>query len=268
MSKKAKVIPSLLIVSIIFSSTIYCNSTKARNSRPVIVNNDFNSLKDKSNKNSSSSHNNELNLNTNKKPTNNNIINNNSTNDITEFLKILNSNNSLTMEDISSLAAPISNSYEFIEKFKINFPKLNAYRKLSPIDNNYKNYLDINSNSVESIPSFLNESNSIPSIYSEQTTCFTLLNEINSSLSDIKSKISKEPNSTIFSLMPTIMVFEDTHDILSLEYSSIVKNNSSNHSSLNIILKDTEEKLYTLLSSINEFKIELPDLIETLNSLI
>lgn len=240
MNKKAKIIPSLLIVSLISISTIYSNCVKARVSRPVIVNNEFNSIKDKPNKNSS--------------------------NNTTTPLEILNSNDSLTIEDISSLASPISNSEKFIEKFKTDFPELNAYRKLSPIDTNYKIYLDINSNSIESIPNFSNEFNSNLSIYSEQNMCFALLNEINSSLSDIKSKISKEPHSTIFSLMPTIMVFEDTYNILSLEYSSIIKNNSSNPSSLNIILKDTEENLSILLTYINDFKKQLPDLIKTLNS--
>ena len=186
----------------------------------------------------------------------------------TNLLEMLNSDDSLTMEDISNFAAPISNSPGFIDEFKTEFPDLNPLRKLSPIDVGSKNYLDVNSESIQTLPSFLNKTTSIPSIYSEQNMCFTLLNEIDSALEDIESQISEELPSTIFSLQPTIIVFEDTYNILYNEYYSIVNSNSENQITLNMLLKDTQEKLSTLLTSINDFKEQLPDLIDTLNDLV
>lgn len=186
----------------------------------------------------------------------------------TNLLEMLNSDDSLTMEDISNFAAPISNSPGFIDEFKTEFPDLSPLRKLSPIDGGSKNYLDVNSESIQTLPIFLDKPTSIPSIYSEQNMCFTLLNEIESALKDIELQISEELPSTIFSLQPTIIVFEDTYDILYNEYYSIVNSNSENQITLNMLLKDTEEKLTILLTSINDFKEQLPDLIDTLNDLV
>ena len=75
----------------------------------------------------------------------------------TNLLEMLNSDDSLTMEDISNFAAPISNSPGFIDEFKTEFPDLNPLRKLSPIDGGSKNYLDVNSESIQTLPSFLNK---------------------------------------------------------------------------------------------------------------
>ncbi len=186
----------------------------------------------------------------------------------TNLLEMLNSDDSLTMEDISNFAAPISNSPGFIDEFKTEFPDLSPLRKLSPIDGGSKNYLDVNSESIQTLPIFLDKPTSIPSIYSEQNMCFTLLNEIDSALEDIESQISEELPSTIFSLQPTIIVFKDTYNILYDEYYSIVNSNSENQITLNMLLKDTEEKLTTLLTSINDFRGQLPDLIDTLNDLV
>lgn len=183
----------------------------------------------------------------------------------TNILQILNSDDSITIEEIADLSKPLSYGFDFIDELNTTFPDFEPLRLLSEMENELTSYVDVNSNEAKTITKYLNDTTSTPSIYAEQNNCNVLLNEIGSLLEEITDEISLELPSTIFSLMPTIIVFNDTYKILSSEYNSIISSNSGNHMSLNLLLKDLEEKLLSLLSTINEFKSQLPDLIETLN---
>ena len=183
----------------------------------------------------------------------------------TNILQILNSDDSITVDEIVDLAKPMSYGFEFIDEFDTTFPNFDPLRVLSDIEGELNSYVDVNLNEPKTITKYLNDNTTTPSIYSEQNTCNMLLGEIKSLLEEINEEISLELPSTIFSLMPTVLVFEDTYKILFAEYNSIINSNSKNQISLNILLKDVKENLVSLLKTINEFKSQLPDLIDTLN---
>ena len=159
----------------------------------------------------------------------------------------------------------MSYGFEFINEFDTTFPDFDPLRVLSDMEGELNSYVDVNLNEPKTITKYLNYNTTTPSIYSEQNTCNMLLGEIKSLLEEINEEISLELPSTIFSLMPTVLVFEDTYKILFAEYNSIINSNSKNQISLNILLKDVKENLVSLLKTINEFKSQLPDLIDTLN---
>lgn len=183
----------------------------------------------------------------------------------TNILQMLNSDDSITVEEIVDLSRPMSYGFLFVDELNDTFPDFNPLRVLSDMENELNSYVDVNSNEVKTITKYLNDNTSTPSIYSEQNTCNMLLQEISSLLEEITEEISLELPSTIFSLMPTVLVFEDTYKILFAEYNSIINSNSKNQISLTILLEDLKENLASLLKTINEFKSQLPDLIETLN---
>ena len=183
----------------------------------------------------------------------------------TNILQILNSDDSITVDEIVDLAKPMSYGFEFIDEFDTTFPNFDPLRVLSDMEGELNSYVDVNLNEPKTITKYLNDNTTTPSIYSEQNTCNMLLGEIKSLLEEINEEISLELPSTIFSLMPTVLVFEDTYKILFAEYNSIINSNSKNQISLNILLKDVKENLVSLLKTINEFKSQLPDLIDTLN---
>ena len=183
----------------------------------------------------------------------------------TNILQILNSDDSITVDEIVDLAKPMSYGFEFIDEFDTTFPDFDPLRVLSDMEGELNSYVDVNLNEPKTITKYLNDNTTTPSIYSEQNTCNMLLGEIKSLLEEINEEISLELPSTIFSLMPTVLVFEDTYKILFAEYNSIINSNSKNQISLNILLKDVKENLVSLLKTINEFKSQLPDLIDTLN---
>ena len=178
---------------------------------------------------------------------------------------MLNSDDSVTVDEIVDLAKPMSYGFEFINEFDTTFPDFDPLRVLSDMEGELNSYVDVNLNEPKTITKYLNDNTTTPSIYSEQNTCNMLLGEIKSLLEEINEEISLELPSTIFSLMPTVLVFEDTYKILFAEYNSIINSNSKNQISLNILLKDVKENLVSLLKTINEFKSQLPDLIDTLN---
>ncbi|EGX28239.1 hypothetical protein SFBNYU_002470 [Candidatus Arthromitus sp. SFB-mouse-NYU] len=182
-------------------------------------------------------------------------------------MQMLNSNKDLTVEEIAELALSASHSIGFIEEFKETFPELNPLRQITPINNNLNNYLDVNNGEISKLTQILNTSNSPISPYADQNSCNLLLNEISITLSELKEAVEEELPSTIFSLVPTITVFNDTFKILSEQYSNIVQSDYKNQITLNILLDELKPKLTSLLSSIQEFKIQLPDLIDTLNEL-
>ena len=183
----------------------------------------------------------------------------------TNILQMLNSDDSVTVDEIVDLAKPMSYGFEFINEFDTTFPDFDPLRVLSDMEGELNSYVDVNLNEPKTITKYLNDNTTTPSIYSEQNTCNMLLGEIKSLLEEINEEISLELPSTIFSLMPTVLVFEDTYKILFAEYNSIINSNSKNQISLNILLKDVKENLVSLLKTINEFKSQLPDLIDTLN---
>lgn len=185
----------------------------------------------------------------------------------TSIFEMLNSDKNITVDEIKDLSMPLSHSQDFIDEFTTTFPNLNPLRKLTSTSNNMDLYLDVNSNETKSVTQYLNNSKSYPSVYADQNKCNMLISEIDRLISEINDDISTELPSTIFSLMPTITVFSDTFKILSLEYNSVLETNSENQIVLKILLKDVEDKLVSLLASINEFKTQLPDLIEELDSL-
>lgn len=298
MKRNLKLLYGILMASFISNcaiSHININSAKAsRTSRPVVVNNSSNekttsntneNSKDntssdsnssntntESNKDSSSSSNNSSSSNGNSSSSSssgNSSSSNSSSNstETTTLMKVLNSNKDLTIEEIAELALSASHSIGFIEEFKETFPELNPLRQITPIDNNLNNYLDVNNAEINTLNQILNKSTSSISPYADQNSCNLLLNEISITLAELKESIEEELPSTIFSLVPTITVFNDTFKILSEQYSNIVQSDYKNQITLNILLDELKPKLSSLLKSMQEFKVQLPDLIDTLNQL-
>ncbi len=303
MKKNLKLLSGILMASFISNSVIdTSNFAKARVSRTVVVNATSNDLNNNSNDSqeeisTGSSETEVLDENTDLETTSEesltedetlldedgNIIEENedleeslededtdeedSENETTNILQMLNSDDSITVEEIIDLSKPMSYGFLFVDELNDTFPDFSPLRVLSDMEGELNSYVDVNSNETKTITKYLNGSGNTPSIYSEQNTCNMLLGEINSLLEEITEEISLELPSTIFSLMPTVLVFKDTYKILFAEYNSIINNNSENHMSLNILLKDVKENLASLLKTINEFKSQLPDLIDTLNEL-
>lgn len=298
MKRNLKLLSGIIMASFISNSALTnIEKVEARISRNVVVNSSSNSLRnsDKNKQNETSQ--NELSENlennspkddqqentteTNQEDTsieidenedendsNNESESDDQTNSTTNILGMLNSDKNLTKEDIIKLSMPVSHSIEFLDEFKTTFPNLNPLRQISPLFVEIDNYLDVNSNETKSITKFLNLNESDNSInFSDQNNSNILLLEISDLLKQITKEINSELPSTIFSLTPTLTVFNDTYKILSLEYESIIKSNPNNQITLNILLKDTESKLLSLLDSIKNFKDQLPELIETLNEL-
>ena len=303
MKKNLKLLSGILMASFISNSVIdTSNFAKARVSRTVVVNATSNDLNNNSNDSqeeisTGSSETEVLDENTDLETTSEesltedetlldedgNIIEENedleeslededtdeedSESETTNILQMLNSDDSITVEEIIDLSKPMSYGFLFVDELNDTFPDFSPLRVLSDMEGELNSYVDVNSNETKTITKYLNGSGNTPSIYSEQNTCNMLLGEINSLLEEITEEISLELPSTIFSLMPTVLVFKDTYKILFAEYNSIINNNSENHMSLNILLKDVKENLASLLKTINEFKSQLPDLIDTLNEL-
>ena len=301
MKKNLKFLSGILMASFISNSVIdTSNFAKARVSRTVVVNAVSNDLNNNSNNSQEeistrSSETEALNENADLETTNEeglteneplldengNVIEENenseeslenedtdeedSESETTNILQILNSDDSITVDEIVDLAKPMSYGFEFINEFDTTFPDFDPLRVLSDMEGELNSYVDVNLNEPKTITKYLNDNTTTPSIYSEQNTCNMLLGEIKSLLEEINEEISLELPSTIFSLMPTVLVFEDTYKILFAEYNSIINSNSKNQISLNILLKDVKENLVSLLKTINEFKSQLPDLIDTLN---
>ncbi len=301
MKKNLKFLSGILMASFISNSVIdTSNFAKARVSRTVVVNAVSNDLNNNSNNSQEeistrSSEIEALNENADLETTNEeglteneplldengNIIEENenseeslededtdeedSESETTNILQMLNSDDSVTVDEIVDLAKPMSYGFEFINEFDTTFPDFDPLRVLSDMEGELNSYVDVNLNEPKTITKYLNDNTTTPSIYSEQNTCNMLLGEIKSLLEEINEEISLELPSTIFSLMPTVLVFEDTYKILFAEYNSIINSNSKNQISLNILLKDVKENLVSLLKTINEFKSQLPDLIDTLN---
>ena len=301
MKKNLKFLSGILMASFISNSVIdTSNFAKARVSRTVVVNATSNDLNNNSNDSQEeistrSSEIEALNENADLETTNEeglteneplldengNVIEENenseeslenedtdeedSESETTNILQILNSDDSITVDEIVDLAKPMSYGFEFINEFDTTFPDFDPLRVLSDMEGELNSYVDVNLNEPKTITKYLNDNTTTPSIYSEQNTCNMLLGEIKSLLEEINEEISLELPSTIFSLMPTVLVFEDTYKILFAEYNSIINSNSKNQISLNILLKDVKENLVSLLKTINEFKSQLPDLIDTLN---
>ena len=301
MKKNLKFLSGILMASFISNSVIdTSNFAKARVSRTVVVNAVSNDLNNNSNNSQEeistrSSETEALNENADLETTNEeglteneplldeneNVIEENenseeslededtdeedSESETTNILQMLNSDDSVTVDEIVDLAKPMSYGFEFINEFDTTFPDFDPLRVLSDMEGELNSYVDVNLNEPKTITKYLNDNTTTPSIYSEQNTCNMLLGEIKSLLEEINEEISLELPSTIFSLMPTVLVFEDTYKILFAEYNSIINSNSKNQISLNILLKDVKENLVSLLKTINEFKSQLPDLIDTLN---
>ena len=301
MKKNLKFLSGILMASFISNSVIdTSNFAKARVSRTVVVNATSNDLNNNSNDSQEeistrSSEIEALNENADLETTkeeglteneplldeNGNVIEENedleeslededtdeedSESETTNILQMLNSDDSVTVDEIVDLAKPMSYGFEFINEFDTTFPDFDPLRVLSDMEGELNSYVDVNLNEPKTITKYLNDNTTTPSIYSEQNTCNMLLGEIKSLLEEINEEISLELPSTIFSLMPTVLVFEDTYKILFAEYNSIINSNSKNQISLNILLKDVKENLVSLLKTINEFKSQLPDLIDTLN---
>mgnify|MGYP005804083783 FL=1 len=301
MKKNLKFLSGILMASFISNITVdTSNFAKARVSRTVVVNATSNDLNNNSNDSQEeistrSSETEVLNENTDLETTseesltedetlldeNGNVIEENenseeslededtdeedSESETTNILQMLNSDDSVTVDEIVDLAKPMSYGFEFINEFDTTFPDFDPLRVLSDMEGELNSYVDVNLNEPKTITKYLNDNTTTPSIYSEQNTCNMLLGEIKSLLEEINEEISLELPSTIFSLMPTVLVFEDTYKILFAEYNSIINSNSKNQISLNILLKDVKENLVSLLKTINEFKSQLPDLIDTLN---
>ena len=301
MKKNLKFLSGILMASFISNSVIdTSNFAKARVSRTVVVNAVSNDLNNNSNNSQEeistrSSETEALNENADLETTNEeglteneplldengNVIEENedleeslededtdeedSESETTNILQMLNSDDSVTVDEIVDLAKPMSYGFEFINEFDTTFPDFDPLRVLSDMEGELNSYVDVNLNEPKTITKYLNDNTTTPSIYSEQNTCNMLLGEIKSLLEEINEEISLELPSTIFSLMPTVLVFEDTYKILFAEYNSIINSNSKNQISLNILLKDVKETLVSLLKTINEFKSQLPDLIDTLN---
>lgn len=295
MKKNLKFLSGILMASFISNSALTSiEKVDARISRNIVVNSSANSLKN-SNKNASNETSQNLentqskeeqntNENINKEDTpqddtlieineNEDTSNNDelddSTNSSTNILGMLNSDKTLTKEEITKLSMPVSHSIEFLDEFKSTFPNLNPLRQISPLFVEIDNYLDVNSNEAKSITKFLNSNTNDKLInFSDQNSSNILLSEISDLLEELTNEINSEKlPSTIFSLMPTLTVFNDTYKILYLEYDSITKSNTKNQITLNILLKDTENKLLSLLDSIKDFKNQLPELTTTLNEL-
>ena len=303
MKKNLKLLSGILMASFISNSVIdTSNFAKARVSRTVVVNATSNDLNNNSNDSQEeistiSSETEVLDENTDLETTSEesltkdetlldedgNIIEENedleeslededtdeedSESETTNILQMLNSDDSITVEEIIDLSKPMSYGFLFVDELNDTFPNFSPLRVLSDMEGELNSYVDVNSNETKTITKYLNGSGNTPSIYSEQNTCNMLLGEINSLLEEITEEISLELPSTIFSLMPTVLVFKDTYKILFAEYNSIINSNSENNMSLNILLKDVKENLASLLKTINEFKSQLPDLIDTLNEL-
>ena len=301
MKKNLKFLSGIIMASFISNITVdTSNFAKARVSRTVVVNATSNDLNNNSNDSqeeisSRSSEIEALNENADLETTNEeglteneplldengNVIEENedleeslededtdeedSESETTNILQMLNSDDSVTVDEIVDLAKPMSYGFEFINEFDTTFPDFDPLRVLSDMEGELNSYVDVNLNEPKTITKYLNDNTTTPSIYSEQNTCNMLLGEIKSLLEEINEEISLELPSTIFSLMPTVLVFEDTYKILFAEYNSIINSNSKNQISLNILLKDVKENLVSLLKTINEFKSQLPDLIDTLN---
>ena len=301
MKKNLKFLSGIIMASFISNITVdTSNFAKARVSRTVVVNATSNDLNNNSNDSQEeistrSSETEALNENADLETTNEeglteneplldeneNVIEENenseesledentdeedSESETTNILQMLNSDDSVTVDEIVDLAKPMSYGFEFINEFDTTFPDFDPLRVLSDMEGELNSYVDVNLNEPKTITKYLNDNTTTPSIYSEQNTCNMLLGEIKSLLEEINEEISLELPSTIFSLMPTVLVFEDTYKILFAEYNSIINSNSKNQISLNILLKDVKENLVSLLKTINEFKSQLPDLIDTLN---
>lgn len=266
MRKNLKLFSIVLIASLMSNSSLGNSNfliAEARSSQhPAIVNNS-------SNENGSSTTTDENNDDTIDESGNSDNIDNNLNDDTsTTILEVLNNDSSLDQKDIADLAAPISYSPDFIDELKTIFPDLEPLRRLSPLTTSYNPYLDVLNNELVTLNSYLDPNPEGASIYGDQNVCNILIKEISRSLEEINDLIKEQYNSTIFSLMPTLLTFSDTFNILHLKYSSIVESNYENQVTLNILLYDIQPKLYTLLESINIFKTQLPDLIDTLNELV
>ncbi len=185
----------------------------------------------------------------------------------TSILEALNEDDTLKEEDLYNLSLPISYSEDFLSELKDNFKYLEPLRKISPIYTSYTPYLDTAKGEVSYVNDPISKSKDL-SIYGEQNKCNVLLSAIPKELEEIDKSIKEEYNSTIFSLLPTITVFNDTYNVLSLKYQSILNSNYKNHVTLNLMLKDLSPQIESLLNSIKTFKKELPDLISTLNKLV
>ena len=275
MKKNLRLLCKIIMTSFICNFAISNENIHAakatRTSRPVVINNssqETTNNTDETNNNSSS--------NSNSSDSNSSSSNNSSTNsssnessdssDNYTIIELLNSNKNLTIDDIEKLALSSSHSLDFIDEFKQTFPEFNPLRQITPIDNNLNNYLDVNNKEISTIK--VTNTSPIPiSIYADQNNCNMILGEISTLLGDLKNEIEEELPSTIFSLMPTMSVFNDTFKILSEEYSNILQSDYKNHITLNILLENLETKLSSLLKSIQEFQTQLPDLIDTLNKI-
>ncbi len=294
MKKNLKLLSGILMASFITAPIVDSNEiVKARVSRQVVVNassgeETSSSPKLSSTKNSNSSSTEKQNSDKNSQsskedqnPENENTTTSTSKNDstgkenieveegsgTTSIFDMLNSDKNITVKELTDLSTPLSHSSEFKEEFNTTFPKLDPLRQLSSTNNDLNLYLDVNSNETKTITQYLKDSESVPSIYADQNKCDILISEISRLLTQINEEISEELPSTIFSLMPTVTVFNDTFRILSLEYDSVLQNNFEKQIVLKMLLKNVEENLVSLLSSINEFKIQLPDLIDELDKL-
>ena len=296
MKKNFKVLYAILMASFLSNTTNLTTIAHARPSRQVVVNssNTENSIATKgADENSQKSENNSEDANTTStisedsnttgsatttdttsSSTNSNAENSetvdqsNTGTGTSSIFEILNSDKDITLDEISEYAMPVSYQSDFIKEFKTTFPDLDPLRKISQTDKNLNMYLDVNSNETKEITKYLTSSKGELPVYAEQNMSSVLLDEIGRLLKDITDKISKEYPSTIFSLIPTLEVFNDTYKILKLEYTSIIENNSTNQITPKILLKDVQEKLSSLLSAVNEFDSQIPELVETLNKLV
>lgn len=281
MRKNLKLFSGVLIASLISNTTLSNTNffkAEARSSQhSAVVNNS-------SDENNSSTSTSEKNNDTINKKENANDNSNEINNDIdtdtsddttssddtssTNILEALNSDEDLEEEDIANLSAPLSYSSDFVDELKVAFPDFEPLRKLSPLYTSYTPYLDVINNEIGYINPSLNLNPKGSSIYGDQNECNILIKEIPTVLQEINDLIKEEYNSTIFSLMPTMMVFNDAFNILSLKYNSIVESNYKNQITLDMLLSELKPQLFSLLSSINDFKEQLPELITTLNELV
>ena len=184
------------------------------------------------------------------------------------IMEFLNSNEDLKIDDIVSLVKPVAYSLSFKDELNATFPDFEPLRELSPqINMEATQYVDVNENAIKDYVTFFSPYSNETNVYSEQNLSDILIRQISSNLTEINNEISEQKNSTIFSLLPTMIAFSDTLKILSTEYNSILIDNSDNKIRLNILLEDIEKQLSSLLAATNEFKNMLPESIEMLDEL-
>ncbi len=184
------------------------------------------------------------------------------------IMEYLNSSKDLEMDDIVNLVKPVAYSLSFRDELNTTFPDFEPLRELSPqINMKATQYIDVNENKIKDFVTFLSPYSEQANAYSEQNISSVLIKQISSNLTELNDEISKQKNSTIFSLLPTMMAFSDTLKILSTDYNFILQDNSDNQIRLNILLKDIEKQLSSLLAATNEFKKMLPESIEMLDKL-